>query len=81
MQVTPAVHPQTGQQITDPKTGKIVGMSKTGTVEELVHVAIFSSVFPMIAQNPVFMAEQMKLNKIVKVYGEYLEKLGDKNPS
>lgn len=79
MQSIPAIHPQTGQQITNPKTGKIIGMSKTGTVEELVHVAILSSVFPMIAQNPEFLSEQMQLQKIAKVYSEYLETLGDKN--
>ncbi len=76
MQTTPAPHPQTGQEFTDPATGKTICMSKTGTVAELIHVAIFSAVFPMIMQNPQFMAEQVKMPKIIKIYQDYLESFG-----
>ena len=75
MQTLPAVNPATNQPLKHPVTGELVHMSQTGKVEELLHVAIHSSIFGLIAQHPSFTTEAMQLPRIIQVYGKYLEKM------
>ena len=74
MAVTPLINPMTQQYATDPETGKQLTMSKTGTFEEFVHVSILQGFIPLISNNPAFAAEAMKVQKILNIYGEFIQK-------
>lgn len=74
MAVTPLINPMTGQYAEDPQTKKQLTMSKTGTFEEFVHVSILQGFIPLISNNPAFAAEQLKMQEILQVYGEFIQK-------
>jgi hypothetical protein len=81
MTTIPATNPMTNAPMLDPKTGKNVGMSHTGEVDELIHVSIISSLIPLIQQHPAFLEETTKLTKFMESYGTYMKTLGDRNTS
>ena len=84
MAVTPLMipNPTTGQpqQAINPETKKPLNISTSGTVDEFLHVAVMQSIVGLVSQNPNFMQEMAKVQKIMEIYGEFMQKtLGNGN--
>lgn len=78
MATTPLMipNPTTGQpqQAINPETKKPLNISTSGTVDEFFHVAVMQSLVGLVSSNPAFMTEMGKLQKIMEVYGEFIQK-------
>lgn len=70
--------------ITDPITGGPVHMSKTGKVEEFIHMSMLQGIMGAIMgdqTDPTFLPERMKLNTVLDSYGKYIQKFLGVSPN
>lgn len=74
MATVQAINPATGQPLVNPVNNAPVFMLQTGKVEEFIHIAIHSTIFPLVMQNPNFMTEAGQIKRIAEVYSQYMEK-------
>lgn len=74
MTTVQAINPATGQPLVNPVNNLPVFMLQTGKVEEFIHIAIHSTLFPLIMQNPNFIAEAGQIKRIAEIYSQYMEK-------
>ena len=74
MTTVQAINPATGQPLINPANNQPVFMLQSGKVEEFIHIAIHSTIFPLVMQNPNFMVEAGQIKKIAEIYSQYMEK-------
>jgi hypothetical protein len=68
----PIIDPRTKKPLTNPENGKMLYLSNTGGIEELIHSSILATLLPYLYQHEAFEAERPKLEKFREDYGKYL---------
>lgn len=85
MMTTPSRHPLNPQVPLTDEAGQPVMMSKTGSVEELIHTSLLQTIIQLITINPSFLPQNpqvvpplQQVQEFMVEYGDYVGKYLDK---